>query len=135
MKKSVLVIGGIGILMILLLLPALNQAREKARRADCASNMRGIGLLIALYGEMYSNNVPLKLEALTNVTSSTKIFFCSSAKDRTHYSYELTGAINLWQDNPNAIILREKTANHEGKGGNVLYNDGHVQWISATTKR
>lgn len=37
-----------------MLLPALNQAREKARSADCLSNLKQIGLACTLYMDDYS---------------------------------------------------------------------------------
>ena len=46
---ELLVVLGIIALLLALLLPALNGAREAARRTACASNLRQIGNLLALY--------------------------------------------------------------------------------------
>jgi type II secretory pathway pseudopilin PulG len=51
-------------LLISLLLPAINQARLAARRVQCASQMRGIGIALAVYQSDY-------LEVLPNRPSST----------------------------------------------------------------
>jgi prepilin-type processing-associated H-X9-DG protein len=129
LKKYSLVVGGVGLLVLLILiLPPIYSNREKWRMIHCSDNMKGIGLCIAMYADTHDNHLPPTLDAL-NIPKPTRVFFCPSAKDRTHYSYELTGITNIWQSDPDVIILREHPGNHR-KGGNALFNDGHVQWIS-----
>lgn len=67
MKKSrhgftlveLLVVIGIITLLISMLLPALNRARQSARVVQCMSNMRQLGLACVNYGNSFKGTIPL----------------------------------------------------------------------------
>lgn len=80
---ELLVVIGIIALLISMLLPALNKARESAVRLNCLSNLRQVGLGIAMYANENRGFMPIeKIDTLYS----------------TNYSYFLNAANVGWSD-------------------------------------
>jgi len=166
--ELLVVIAIIGILAALLL-PALNTARERGRRAACASNLKQLGLAIQMYTDLYQNSnwtTPTDNSSaagahtmncfglLTNgdVLTSGKIFVCPSSTQKpqvnmgsltdANISYSYVPGL-VWQStsadsivvldnfptaNNNTTSPWPSTGNHKDAGGNILFNDGHVEF-------
>ena len=131
-----------------MLLPALNSAREKARRISCASNLKQLGLGIKQYAIDWSDRFPIAgssstgaahLEILraNNYITDYKIFVCPTtpplggtgsgvvALTTATVSYAYMAGLSE-ASRPDSGIACDSSNNHSAYG-NILYIDGHVQ--------
>jgi prepilin-type processing-associated H-X9-DG protein len=137
-KGWTLAIIGLTLSSIILLTPLLfselMRVKENSPRVDCASNMKQIGIAIAMYADGHDGNIPRSFEDLRRYRPNLgEILVCPSAKDRSHPSYQIILGGGKWRDNPDAVVMTESTNDHRGSSGNVLYGDGHVSWVNAQT--
>jgi len=167
--ELLVVIAIIGILAGILL-PTLSRARESARRTQCASNLKQIGLALNMYANDNSEAFPTGgTDATTELRSlgklfdayitDRKVFRCPSdsgvsetsvlelttdnttfTASRCSYGYDDNHTAG---NDPGVAIAADRLGtdtastglsnNHNHKGQNVLYIDGHVEWKGTST--
>ena len=136
---ELLVVIGIITILISILLPSLNRARETANRVKSAANLRQMGLGMLLYsndnkGKFPPDNATLKkymAETGVNVNEVFKSPLGSGpgGEDYVYLYYEgLNNAASA-----EVIVAYDAAAlnRRDGRDGtNLLFADGHVEWQS-----
>ncbi|MCZ6699172.1 MAG: DUF1559 domain-containing protein [Planctomycetota bacterium] len=107
-------------------------ARERSRRAICSKNMQRIGSALYAYTRNYESGFPPNLNTLLSDGHVTeKLLVCPSSDavvgdlDACYEFIALTPDPSDFAD----VIMYEKEGCHGGEGGNVLFADGHVQFM------
>ncbi|MDR4496449.1 MAG: DUF1559 domain-containing protein [Candidatus Scalindua sp.] len=165
-----------------ILLPALGKARESARKTQCTSNLKQIGLGLIMYANDNDEAFPNNTDPMTSLNllypdyiSERKSFKCPSdnlvtvasnsfisastkfLKNQCSYGYDSS---HTMADDPGTAIASDRptnpavgfipistssSPNHGGTtqpvgtqddagiGQNVLYIDGHVEWVGTVT--
>lgn len=140
---SLLVAIAVIALLAGMLLPALSQAREKARQINCAGNLKQIGLAMSMYCMDNDEQFPsdLSLLAEQNYLTSLELYTCPSCQtepaeapeqlreDGTcDYVYLGSGLDESCggQSATSTILACDRDKNHR-KFVNILFADGHVR--------
>ncbi|HSU66950.1 MAG TPA: DUF4190 domain-containing protein [Tepidisphaeraceae bacterium] len=146
-------LGGLSLLtvplIIAILLPSLNRAREMANRVKCAANMRQLGTAMMMYANNNNGHFPDKFEDVLQASPdlSAATFVCPSddklppsttsvqteehdIASGKHCSYVYIGADLTSSASPDTVLLYEPLTDHRNQGINVLFADGHVEFLA-----
>lgn len=136
-------------LLLAMLIPPLNRAREQSRRVTCANNMRQLGQAMMIYASVNGGRFPDRLDRLLAYVSSSAMVCPSTGHTPApgatpqiqaanmarggHVSYVYVGDAYSTgsQLNPaTTVVLYESLSDH-GDGIHALYADGHTAYLPA----
>jgi prepilin-type processing-associated H-X9-DG protein len=132
--------------LISILLPSLNRAREQANRVKSASNLRQIGLAAMMYANDHQGQFPPDLATMVKKEDLTPSVFINPRTDTTpppagnadanaewveeHSDYVWLGkGKNANKVTPQTWLAHEKLEGNND-GINVLFGDGHVEFMT-----
>ena len=122
--------------------------REQSNRVKCASNMRQIGQALQMWANDHGGNFPNQLSDVLDEDLTASVFNCPDTDDTPatgattraiaadvtaggHLSYIYLGKGLTTQAASDVVLLYEPLANHQNQGMNVLFADGHVDFLQA----
>ena len=119
-------------LLISIMLPSLSRARELSKRLVCGAQLQGIGTAVKVYAMDWEDQFPPDFDVLVNsgamLVGQLRCPTCGDVSGDVHVCYEyITGQTE--GDDPRNVVVYEKPGHHGDEGGNVLFLDGHVDFV------
>jgi prepilin-type N-terminal cleavage/methylation domain-containing protein len=106
---ELLVVIGIIALLISILLPSLNRARETANRVKCSNNMRQIGLAMIMYGNENRDQFPRVIGSTGATVTPVVTFVQATGADAGNPAGSNSFSTSLQNNVPAAMFLLLKT--------------------------
>jgi type II secretory pathway pseudopilin PulG len=88
---ELLVVIGVIVILMGMLLPALNRAREAAHRANCLSNLRQVHLAFTYYAAANHDQVPIGYRADLNEKQFNSMMYSGTKKTLVEFGWLWTG--------------------------------------------
>ncbi len=140
---ELLVVINVIAIIAALLLPAISKSRENAKRINCLSNLKQIGIALRSYTVDYEEWFPSDLDILVREGYMTdpKVYSCPSVAEAASFSesneiinggffyiaeHATIDSISEPEAGGNTSLMCDKMSNHDGYG-NVLFSAGHVK--------
>lgn len=141
-------IAAIVVLAVAVILPQLGGASDQAVRISCAANLRTVGQGLLMYANEHRGRFPETVEQLylSGLLLDPRVLTCPGSAEALargpttqavvpelaaggHVSYAYLGAGLRSNAHRNTVLMYEPASNHQGRGGNVLFVDGHVEFM------
>jgi len=134
-------LGGIIIIPVIVLI-SLSNARECVKKASCVNNLKQIGIACHMYAQDNEGVLPDTLSCIyPTYASNLKVFTCPNTNNKISCAEEIDKnksyiyVNGLTKDgDPDTLVAYDKPENHKGKDRNELFLDGHVKWKSLENK-
>lgn len=109
-----------------ILLPALAQARGKAREASCVSNVRQLSLACIMYANDHDMQFPADWSEVQSYVGDAQVLECPADDSGTSPDYQIVfrGRLSDATDPARTVAIRETAARHRGRAA-TGYVDGH----------
>ena len=123
-------------LMMSILLPSLARARELAKRAVDASNLRGVAQAFVIYANDHNGQPPPNLKALMDagivIAGQLQNPCDPDATNTCDYYFVRYDAVTDWdaEFSNDWVMAYSDPAYHNGEGANILFADGHVEFVN-----
>jgi prepilin-type processing-associated H-X9-DG protein len=114
------------------MLPSFSRARELSKRLVCAANLQSIGTNVQLYAGGTTPPTPLKIDDLVKQGVITPPMLICPSNESGTANYVLVAPTDLPDPPPpRTVVMYEPKSNHADEGGNILFADGHVEFVKA----